>query len=305
MTPHRLYYAVLIAMGIAWGGVFSLSKIAVSTGHQPFGLLLWQAVIAALMSGAILAYRRKLNCLSPRFFMLFFGVGVLGTVFPNYFSFRAVQELPAGIMVVIIALVPLFALPIALVLRFELFSWKRFSGILFGAIAVGLLVGPDASLPDASKVGFVFLAILVPLAYGAEGNFLVWIGDKGLDPVQILFGANLVGIALAVPLVISSGHYVSPFRIWGAAEWAIVANSIVNWFAYIGYVWLIKRAGPVFAAQVAYLVTGFGVIWAMMILGESYSIYIWAALGLMMIGMFLVQPRDNEPILGDDVADQI
>lgn len=305
MSTHKIYYAVLILMGIAWGGVFSLSKIAVSTGHQPFGLLLWQAVIAAVMSGVILAIRRKLNCLSWRFFALFFGVGVLGTVFPNYFSFRAVQELPAGIMVVIIALVPLFALPFALVLRFEVFSWKRFSGIIFGAIAVGLLVGPEASLPDASKVGFVFLAILVPLAYGAEGNFLTWIGDKGLDPVQILFGANLVGIALALPLVMGSGQYVSPFRIWGAPEWAIVANSVINWFAYVGYVWLIKRAGPVFAAQVAYLVTGFGVIWAMLILGESYSIYIWAALGLMMVGMFLVQPRDNAAVLSNDSDEQI
>jgi len=289
-------------MGIAWGGVFSLSKIAVSTGYQPFGLLLWQVVIAALLSGSVLAVRGKLNCLSWRFFALFFGVGVLGFVFPNYFSFRAVQELPAGIMVVIIALVPLFALPIALVLRFETFSWIRFSGILFGAIAVGLLVGPEASLPDASKVGFVFLAILVPLAYGAEGNFLTWMGDKGLDPVQILFGANLVGVALAVPLVIGSGQFVNPVRVWGAPEWAIVASSVVNWVAYVGYVWLIKQAGPVFAAQVAYLVTGFGVIWAMLILGETYSVYIWAALGLMMVGMFLVQPRDKPTDLGNDEA---
>jgi len=92
LNSHKVYYAVLILMGIAWGGVFSLSKIAVSTGHQPFGLLLWQAVIATILSGIILAIRGKLNCLSSRFFLLFFGVGVLGTVFPNYFSFRAVQE---------------------------------------------------------------------------------------------------------------------------------------------------------------------------------------------------------------------
>jgi drug/metabolite transporter (DMT)-like permease len=38
---------------------------------------------------------------------------------------------------------------------------------------------------------------------------------------------------------------------------------------YAGYVWLVGRAGAVFAAQVAYLVTLFGVFWAMLILGET------------------------------------
>ena len=302
MSPYKTYYAVLVLMGIAWGGVFSLSKIAVSTGHQPFGLLLWQMLIGAVLSGSVLAFRGKLNCLSRRNFLLFFGVAVLGAVFPNYFSFRAVQELPAGVMAVIIALVPLFALPIALVMGYEVFSWKRIAGIGFGALAVGLLVGPEASLPDASKVGFVFLAVLVPFAYGAEGNFLTWVGDKGLDPVQILFGANLVGVVLALPLAFGSGQSVNLIRVWGAPEWAIVSSSVTNWCAYVGYVWLIKRAGPVFSAQVAYLVTGFGVIWAMLLLGESYSAYIWIALGLMMAGMFMVRPRDNAGDVGDDKA---
>jgi hypothetical protein len=38
-------------------------------------------------------------------------------------------------------------------------------------------------------------------------------------------------------------------------------------------------------------VTGFGVFWAMLLLGESYSGWIWAALALMLMGLFLVQPR--------------
>ena len=48
----------------------------------------------------------------------------------------------------------------------------------------------------------------------------------------------------------------------------------------------------------AYLVTGFGVLWAMTILGESYSAWIWGAMGLILVGVFLVQPRKRE-VLAD------
>ena len=55
--------------------------------------------------------------------------------------------------------------------------------------------------------------------------------------------------------------------------------------------WLVGRAGAVFGGQVAYLVTGFGVVWSMLLLGERYSGWVWAALALMLAGLALVQPR--------------
>ena len=54
---------------------------------------------------------------------------------------------------------------------------------------------------------------------------------------------------------------------------------------------MVGRAGAVFAAQASYLVTGFGVIWAMLLLGERYSGWVWAAMALMFAGLFMVQPR--------------
>jgi drug/metabolite transporter (DMT)-like permease len=54
---------------------------------------------------------------------------------------------------------------------------------------------------------------------------------------------------------------------------------------------MIGSGGAVFASQVAYLVTGFGVLWSMILLGESYSIWIWSALIVIIAGLFLTQPR--------------
>jgi drug/metabolite transporter (DMT)-like permease len=68
---------------------------------------------------------------------------------------------------------------------------------------------------------------------------------------------------------------------------------------YAGYVWMVGRAGAVFAAQVSYLVTAFGVIWAMAILGERFSGTVWLAMLMMFAGLFLVQPRPAAPVAAD------
>ena len=68
----------------------------------------------------------------------------------------------------------------------------------------------------------------------------------------------MVGIALTWPLAAATGQMVRPAA-WGAAEWAMLAAGVLNALAYSGYVWLVGRAGSVFASQIAYLVTGFGV----------------------------------------------
>ena len=52
-------YGMLLLMGAGWGLSVPLSKIAVSTGHQPFGLIFWQLVIVVLVLGAICRFRGK------------------------------------------------------------------------------------------------------------------------------------------------------------------------------------------------------------------------------------------------------
>ena len=74
----------------------------------------------------------------------------------------------------------------------------------------------------------------------------------------------------------------------------MVLGSLIHVFVYAGYVWLIGRAGAVFAGQVSYVVTGSGVLWAMLLLGESYSLWVWAALCIMLIGISQVRPRVAE-----------
>ena len=293
MTRAQLlfYSSVLLFMGAGWGLTQPLSKIAVSTGHQHFGLIFWQLVIGICTLGLIaLVTGRSLPLTAPavKLYALF---ALIGTVIPNAASYQALVYLPAGVQSVLMSLVPMAAFPIALALSLEQFELRRFLGLTIGLVGVLVLVLPEASLPDRSVLPWVAVSLIAVICYGFEGNYVAKWGLGGLDAIQVLYGASVVGAVIALPLAVFSGQFISPIRAYGAPEWSLIASSLIHAVVYAMYVWLVGRAGAVFTAQVGYAVTATGVIWAMLILSESYTPWFWAAAGLILIGVFLVQPR--------------
>ncbi len=188
---------------------------------------------------------------------------------------------------------PIFAFPIAILLGEDTFGWLRLTGILAGLAGVALLIGPETSLPDPAMAVWVPLALLGPLFYAIEGNVVAKWGTLELNPVQVLLGGSLVGAVIALPLALAFGVFIDPRPPWGIEDAAAVASSVIHIMVYTTYVWMVGRAGATFASQVGYLVTGFGVVWAMLLLGESYSTWVWGAMGLILCGMFLVRPRQG------------
>ena len=287
-----LLFLILFGTGAVWGLTIPLAKIAVSTGHGPIGLIAAEMIIGATLLALLLGATGGLFRLTPARITLCAIVALSGSIIPNFFSFVALSALPGGVIAITTAMVPIFAMPIALAFGHETLSAPRMLGIGLGALAVILLVGPEASLPEPGLSGFVLIALLAPLCYGFEGNFVAWRGTSGLAPMQILLGAMGLGLVAMVPMAWATGQWIDPRRVWGPPEFAIVVMTLLHIGAYATYLWLVGRAGPVFSAQVAYIVTGTGVLWSMLILSESYSGWIWAALALILLAVALVQPRN-------------
>ena len=281
-------------MGAVWGITPTLGKIIMEAGHRPFGILVWTLIVSATMSGVVTLLRGKGLPINRQTIPLFFGIAILGEVVPHFMTYTAVLHLPAGIVAIGLTLVPMFAMPIALGLGLEKPAPIRFLGTILGAVAILLIVGPDTGLPDPSKAWYVLLVIIAAFCYGGEGNFLTWYGDRKLDAMQILFGASLISLLIAVPNAIIFNQFINPFQTWHLAEFLILLSAIISAMTYVTYIWLIGQAGPVFSSQVAYLVTGFGVIWSMALLGERFSFWVWMAFVLMIVGISLVQPRESK-----------
>lgn len=300
----RADLGALLILGAGWGFTVPLTKIAVSTGHEPLGLIFWQGLIGAAVLGVLRLALGKPVRLSLPLWRTFLLIAGLGTVLPNSFSYMAAVHLPAGVMGIVISLVPVFAFPVALAMGNDRFSWSRLLGLMAGLGGVLLLAGPQ-SLPEAAMVLWIPVALIAPFCYALEGNFVARLGTQGMGPGHALFGASVAAMLVSLPLALATGQFIDPRGLgFGPAEQAVAGSSVIHVLVYTGYVWLVGRAGAVFAAQIAYVVTGAGVVWAMILLGESYSAYVWLALVLIMGGVFLVQPRHKQPMVAKVPAGQ-
>ncbi|WP_298919874.1 DMT family transporter [uncultured Roseobacter sp.] len=285
-----VFSAVLIIMGAGWGATQPLAKIAVSTGYKHFGLIFWQLFVGALLMAVICALRGTRLPRGRRQIGVCLMVATVGTMIPNTTSYQAAVHLPSGILSILLSMVPMWAFPIALAMKLDQFSVRRFFGLLLGLCGVLLIAAPGASALNLS-VFWVLIGLVSGICYGLEGNLVAKFGTAGMDPFQVLYGASLMGAAIMLPVAIASGQWIAPVEGLTREGSALVLASVIHVVVYAGYVWLVGRAGSVFAVQVSYLVTGFGVIWAKLILDEAYSAGIWGALLLMFAGMYLVQPR--------------
>lgn len=294
MQRQFVLYLALLFTGVSWGLTTPLTVLAVSTGHQPLGLIFWQLAVIIVMSLTQIVLSGSALPFSRRYLSLLLGVFLLGTLIPDFLLYRAAAHLSGGVLSIAVSMVPFFSLPMAIYLGFEKPSAIRFLGALCGGTAIVVLIGPDAALPQDTDTVFIFVALGATVLYAAQGNFIAWHGTRGLNPIQILLGSSVLGIVFVAPPAVATGQFVNLIKPWDIADWAVLGTAVFHGLAYGGFFFLISKAGPVFTSQVAYLVTASGVLWSMLLLSESYSGWIWGSFALLMLGILLVRPRALE-----------
>ena len=133
----------------------------------------------------------------------------------------------------------------------------------------------------------------VRLTADKAGQAQARFGTAGMDPVQAMFGASVAGLIGCLPVALLTGQMFNPLADFGRPEAALVGSSALHALIYATYVWLAFRAGAVFASQCSYIVTGAGIFWAMVLLGERFPPSLWLSLVLLLVGVALVSPREK------------
>ena len=142
------YSLVLIILGMGWSFTQPMSKLAVSEGYQPFGLIFWQAAIGAALLAVVSLVRGKGLPLGPAQLRVYLIIALIGTVIPNSATYQAAVHLPSGILSILLSMVPIFAFPVALALGNDRFEVRRLGGLFLGLAGVLMIVLPSASIPQ-------------------------------------------------------------------------------------------------------------------------------------------------------------
>jgi len=278
-------------MGIVWGLAFSLVKIAVELGGTPIGLTFWTCLITGLLLlGFSILRGQKLN-IKLKDLRIILLLTFLGAMLPNIFFYYAAAHVSAGILSITITVVPIATYALSFLLKLEAISARKITGVFFGVGAILVLVLPENSLPNKNEVIWIIVACLSSISYALENVTLAIRGIDGIGPVKLSCGINLLAALILGVFSYFTNNFMPVPLPATILTWTILGISLIGATAYTLFVLTVANSGPLFASQVAFLVTISGVLWGMLIFGEEHSSWVWLSLVLMLIGMALVSPK--------------
>lgn len=295
-----LDWLVLAILVVVWGSAFAVVKYAV--GHvDPLWVTTGRLQVAALTLGLVLAATgARTPRLLPRpaaAWLWYVPVGIAGMGLPFLLYAWASTVLPSSVAAICNGATPMFTAAAAhWMVAGERLTARRTLGVAMGFAGLGFLVGPRA-LEDLA--GADTLALLAAVA-GAIGYALGNIGIKRAPVVPAQVGAFMfcaAGALVATPFALIAAPI--PQEAPAAAIAGVVALGVApTALASIGYVWLIKRRGPVFPAFATYLApvwaTGMGVLF----LGERPGVWAYLALALILAAVGVANLRPKPPAVG-------
>ncbi|MGH7186874.1 MAG: hypothetical protein ACREIB_11440, partial [Pseudomonadota bacterium] len=130
----------------------------------------------------------------------------------------------------------------------------------------------------------------------AIGNVYVAKRRPGSAALALAAGMLWGAACWQAPVVVLSDS-VHPLTVpFSFGEWGVIGQIAVTSLASILYFDIMRRAGPVFFSQVAYVVTLSAILWAMAIFGERHSALVWSAGLLIACGVAMVNWRQRPPM---------
>jgi drug/metabolite transporter (DMT)-like permease len=285
------HYALLLLMGVMWGLALALAKIGVQAGGHPVGMALWQVSTSAIFLLGLHLLQLKLPVINAS--VLRFGLvcGSCGVAFPAIALFWCALYLPAGVVAIAFASMPLFTYLLAVMLKIERAQRIRLLGVVTGLVAIALLVLPESALPAPGLTPWVLLALVASISMSIENSYAGGYRPPGVGSLELSFVRQASAVIILLPIAFITGTTLPLFDSWGTAQIAATANGVLSGVAFTILLYVINTAGPVFASQTAYVITLAGVAWGVILFAESHSIYIWAALALTLLSIGMVRPQ--------------
>lgn len=277
---------LVIATGVIYPLVFSLTKLATDAGTPPLGFVFWQLTFTTIALSAAALARREWPSFSPAHFRSYAVIGVIGVVVPISLLTFVSPKLPAGLITLVVVLSPLLTYAVAMVTRLDRLRALSLAGIACGLGGVLLVTVPELSLPTPGMVGWLLLAFLAPVAFALTNVSASLLRPPAASSLAMATGMLLVTIVIMAIIALATGQaYALPGP--GPALWAALGTAAINAAFYVAFFEIVRMAGPVFFAQFNYpvVIAGFG--WGALIFGERHSAYIWGGAALMLAGLAL------------------
>lgn len=297
---------VLLAVGVISGLGVVLSRIAAEAAAHPFGIALWVNIIVAGLCIPHAAYRGKLPKLNSSLVGVIALWAFLSTVIAESVIFLVAQQLPASIIALILSTEGFIVFAFASFIGIEKANFRRMMGFLIGLVGIAMVIFTTSeSLAIGNAWHWASVALLAPLGFALRTLLITLKLPNDIDMVAATGLCASAAVVLLIPFVVGFNDFVplSLNKDTGniTLVLAIILFGIVSAVGVAMRVSLVFSAGAVFASQASFIVTFAGIVWSILLLGETLPLFAWAALVLLVIGLILVGPKEEaeeeDPIL--------
>ena len=275
----------------------AVSKVVVLSGLDP---VLYAASISLTGGFLLLSINLIIGKITPltmqviRFSLI---GGFVGITIPHIIFFNGIKTVDVGIASAMISGIPIMIYLLSLICKQEIFTFRRFAGVVFGLVGVAIIAGSEItrdSLLSSSIIG-VTLILLSTIFYASNVVFIAIHLPKDFSRMQAAAWMMIFG---SIPI----WFYIIAFQeiellseaIQNRSFFFLLLHCCISGVAYYLSFNIISNHGPVIYSLAAYLMVAFGIFIGVLIFGESYTHSDLAGIGLVVLGVLIVTIKRHQ-----------
>lgn len=283
MSSH---YLQLVALSAVWGSSFMLTRYAAP--------LLGPNLMAALRMGmAALALACIMRALRMRWPLAHWReltlLALLGVAAPHAMFSWAALHIPAGYAALLYVTSVLFGAIASSWMKEELLTGPKFAGCVLGLVGAALVVqlGPVEPTP---KLVFAVLIAIIGSALSGMSTPLLKRAVTRMEPLAITAAMHAIAFGLLLPGAVFEwprAHFTP-----GAVIAVVLMGTFTSGVAWWLYARIMRHVTPLAALSSTFMITGFGVLWAVLFLDERVDRGLYLGGALLLLSCLLVMGWD-------------
>jgi drug/metabolite transporter (DMT)-like permease len=295
--PSLMDWSLLAILLILWGSAYGMTHIGVEV-LPPALLVSARLTIGAVVLGiGVLVQRASLPDLTDlKSWGVLAVIGATGTLLPFLLISTAQKTVPSALAAIYIAAAPLV---VAILCHFlvpgEKLNLKRAFGVAVGFGGVCLLFAPALLDTGIGATNLTSQALLLLAAFlYASTTVMIRLVNPKLHPVAMSFCFVTMAAGFSVPFSVAAWPQeavaMEPRHVLAILGLGVLATGLAN----LLYVTTIRRVGPIFMTNVGNLAPFWSIFVGAMAFGEALPATIFAALAIMLVGVWLVQRQGTK-----------
>ncbi len=285
-------WSMLIALSIIWGGSFFFVGVLVDD-LPPLTIVWLRVALAALALHLYLFARGDRVPGGWRLWRAFFAMGLLNNLVPFSLIVWGQGHIASGLASILNATTPIFTVVVAHYLtRDERMSLARVIGVLLGVAGVAVMIGTDVLGGLGTNVWAQVAILGAALSYAFAGVYGRRFQAMEVKPLHTAAGQVTASSVMLLPLalIVERPWTLSapPPEAWAAmVGLAVVSTSL----AYVLYFRILATAGATNVLLVTLLVPVSAIVLGVLVLDESLSADSFIGLGLIGLGLVVIDGR--------------